>query len=309
MKTCLLANARSGGWDRWQPELQRLAAAAGLPILRETEARPLGAVLNDARQAGFRRFIVAGGDGSLSRVVNQAARYLDDIELALIPTGTGNDLARSIGIYGESIEDAWNWAVTRPTSRIDLMKITNGETHYILNAATGGFGGIVTTDLTSDDKQRWGAIAYWMKAFFKLASLEEYKIRLELDSEVITVETYGLAITNGRYVGGGFPVAPTAVLNDGLLDVAVVALLPTIDLMAVGVEFALGQYDQPERVTTFRSSRVKVHSEPPLPYSLDGEPTRSIDATFEVVPRALQIVCAPEPPAVNRCEHKDKVFA
>ncbi|HRX82285.1 MAG TPA: diacylglycerol kinase family lipid kinase [Pirellulaceae bacterium] len=306
MKTCLIANTRSGSWDRWEPELTRLAASTDTPILRESKGRTLSQLLDQARQSGCQRIIVAGGDGSLSRVVNQAINYLDEIELALIPTGTGNDLARSIGVHDTPVENAWNWAVTRPTSAIDLLKVTNGGTTYIVNAATAGFGGIATTDVASEDKQRWGAIAYWMTAFFKMASLPEYKLRLELDSEEVELSTYGLAITNGRFVGGGFPVTPTSVVNDGLLDVAVVGVLPMIDLIAVGVEFALGQYDQPDRVTTFRSSRVKVKADPPLPFSLDGEPAKSIEATFTVLPNALKIVHAPEPPAISVSEHGDK---
>jgi len=309
MRTCLIVNSKSGGWGVWQHKLQQLAAQAAVPVLQGDRDRPLTQLLADARLDGYQRIVVAGGDGTLSRVVRHTIDYLDDIELALLPTGTGNDLARSLGLFGESLEDVWQWAVSEPTVPIDLVKVSNGETHYIINAATGGFGGVVSTDVTSEDKRRWGAIAYWMTAFSKLVALEEFDVHLELDSRTVALRTYGLAIANGRYVGGGFPVAPTATLNDGLLDVTTVPVLPPMELLAAGLDFSLGRHHQTERVRTYRSSRVHVHATPVLPYSLDGEPTRSIDATFEVIPNAIQIVCGPQPAALQACHRESQIVA
>lgn len=179
-------------------------------------------------------------------------------------------------------------SVLTPAARqIDLVRVTNGKTFYMVNAATGGFGGMVSTDVTSEDKRRWGPMAYWLTAFSKLSELRESRVRLELDAETTDMTTYGLAIANGKFVGGGFPVAPDAELDDGLLDISVVPILPTLELLACGVDFMLGRYN---RVRTMKSSRVRVIVEPKLTYSFDGEAIRGVDATFEVVPKALRIV-------------------
>jgi diacylglycerol kinase family enzyme len=133
-------------------------------------------------------------------------------------------------------------------------------------------------------------MAYWLTAFSKLSELQESRVQLELDSETIDITTYGLAVANGKYVGGGFPVAPIARLDDGLLDVTAVPILPTIELLASGVDFILGRHHAADRVRTMRSSRVRVIAEPRLIYSFDGESIRGVDATFEIVPGAMRIV-------------------
>lgn len=299
MKSCVIVNSRSGGWDRWQRRVQRLATESSVQILSETADQPLRKLLDDALRQGFRRFVVAGGDGTLSRIVNLAATRLDEMEFALMPLGTGNDLARSIGVFGHPLEQIWHWALTRSTTPIDLVKVANHESSYLVNAATGGFGGAVSTDVRADDKLRWGAIAYWMTAFSKLVTLDEFDLRLELDSETVRLKTYGLAIANGRYVGGGFPVAPQALVNDGLLNVTTVPVLPPVELLAAGIDFTLSRYDdQLQGVRTYCALRVGIHAEPILPYSFDGDPYRSIDATFQVLPGVLRLVCGPAPPAV-----------
>ncbi|TWU43490.1 Diacylglycerol kinase [Novipirellula aureliae] len=292
MKTYLLANSKSGGWDRVKTQLATLADATGIEIIHMDQ----GALEHSLPDSG--RLVVAGGDGTLSRVVNAVAEKLDRFEFALLPTGTGNDLARSLDLYGAPIEDDWQRAISSPTTTIDVIRVTNGRSLYLLNAATGGFGGMVSTDVTTDDKRRWGAMAYWLTAFSKLTSLEESSIRLELDSETIELKTLGLGIANGCYVGGGFPVAPKAKLDDGLLDITTVPNLPTIELLAAGVDFMLGREHDPNLVRMFQSSRVRVIADPTMPYSLDGETMQGLDALFEVVSGALQIVAGENPVAL-----------
>jgi len=85
--------------------------------------------------------------------------------------------------------------------------------------ANGGFGGRVAADLRVDDKQRWGAMAYWMTSVLELTQLTPFDLEIVLDGQRHACgEALGLAIANGRFVGGGFPIAPNATLDDGLLD-------------------------------------------------------------------------------------------
>ncbi len=175
-------------------------------------------------------------------------------------------------------------------SHARLVRVANGHAFYMVNAATGGFGGMVSSDVTTQDKRRWGPMAYWLTAFSKLSELRESQIRLELDTETIEMTTYGLAAANGKFVGGEFPVAPYAKFDDGFLDITAVPILPTIELLASGVDFMLGRHHAAERVRTLKSSRVRVFAQPRLTYSFDGEAMRGVDATFEVVPGALRIV-------------------
>jgi len=299
MKTSTIVNNRSGSWGRHEPLLTKLARQSDSPIRHVGGDQPLRELIREAIRGGCERLIVAGGDGSLSYVVNALAPDFGEIELAILPLGTGNDLARSIGVAGDSLEVAWRQAVEGTATPIDVVRISNGSVSYFVNAATGGFGGKVSTDVRADDKQQWGAIAYWMTAFHRLGEFDPFKIELELNDELLSLDAYGLAIANGRYVGGGFPAAPLAYVNDGLLDVTTVPVLPALELLAAGLDFALGRYQESSPAQMFQTSRLRLHSEPDMPISVDGEPTRAIDATFEVLPRVLPMVCVPGAEAVR----------
>lgn len=299
MKTSTIVNKRSGNWARSEALLTKLARQSDSPILQAGSDIPVRDLVRQAINEGCQRLIVAGGDGSVSRVVNALAPDFGEIELAILPTGTGNDLARSIGIFGESLEAAWRHAVEGKVAPIDVVRISNGSVSYFVNAATGGFGGKVSTDVHADDKQLWGAIAYWMTAFYRLSELDPFNIQLEMNDETIVLDAFGLVVANGRYVGGGFPAAPLAYVNDGLMDVTTVPVLPSLELLAAGVDFALGRHQVTSSAKTFQTSKLRIHSEPDMPISVDGEPTRAIDATFEVLPRVLPMVYSPGAVAVR----------
>jgi diacylglycerol kinase (ATP) len=307
MKTCTIANTQSGGWERNHQLLERLARESDSELLRTGDDLALPEVLDLARRNACRRLIVAGGDGTLSRVVNALGPGLSEFELAILPLGTGNDLARSVGVPVDSLQRAWSVAVEGEVTPMDVVRTSNGRSSYLVNAATAGFGGKVSTDVQSEDKNRWGALAYWITAFSRFVELEEFQLRLDLDDRSISLPTYGLAIANGRYVGGGFPVAPEAWVDDGMLDITTIPVLPTLDLLAVGIDFMLGTHHAANTVSTYRSSFVRIHAEPDMPFSLDGEPTRSFDATFETLPRALRLVKGPDAVAVQTAASRARI--
>lgn len=291
MKTCLIVNHRAGPGDRLSDVVDRFAGRTDCRILDTTASRDLRAAVSVAREDGVDRIMVAGGDGTLSRVVNAMAPDFSSFELAILPCGTGNDFARSLGIPLDSLDAAAEIALTGSAQAVDVLKMQNGSESYCVNAASGGFGGKIASDVDRHDKARWGAFAYWMTAVSKLLDLCPYRVSLQLDDQTHRdLELYGLAIANGRYVGGGFPIAPTADVTDGFLDVTAVPVLPTMELMAVGLNFTLGRQHDSVQLRTFRSRRVSVRAEPDIPFSIDGEPLTTVEAAFEVVPHSLRVV-------------------
>jgi diacylglycerol kinase family enzyme len=114
---------------------------------------------------------------------------------------------------------------------------------------------------------------------------------------------FGIAVTSGRYVGGGFPVSSEAWINDGLLDVTVVPVMPLGDAFAAGMEFTFGRDGDSNRIETHRVASVHIYSQPPLPYSLDGEGEQSLATRFEVIPDAIRFAVASLAPAIDRQRH------
>lgn len=294
MKCALIVNPNASAVTRYARFLDDFVQRINCDKLHSCRTQPIGALIREAAR-NYDRIVIAGGDGTLSESVNALAPDFDAAELAILPLGTGNDFARSIGLEADNLDAAGSIAASDNVRRIDLIKITNGTTRYCINAASGGFGGKISGDIDRYDKARWGAFAYWMTAVTKLIDLREYDVSLQLDGLTLETNVYGISIVNGRYVGGGFPISPFAVVNDGLLDVTTVPVLPTMELMAAGLNFTLGRHHRDDRVRTYRARRVKILADPNMPFSIDGEPLQTVEATFEVIPQALRIVVGHRP--------------
>ncbi len=301
MKTCTLINQRSGTARQIMDQVASLARRSNSRLIVLDRNQILDVVLNEALDAGCDRLIVAGGDGTNSRVLNALGRRMQDVQWALLPLGTGNDFARNLGLVPYELEMAWEIAMQGKCLPVDVVALAAGDTpdgpempqHYFLNAATGGMGGKVAGDVCDADKQRWGSFAYWKCAVASLANLQPYQVRVVLDGQQQPdASIYGLCIANGRTIGGGFQIAPSASINDGLLDVTMVPEMPTIELLAAGLQFTLDN-GPPATVQYTQCGSVRIHAEPSLPFSIDGEPTRTVDALFYVVPAALNVVCGP----------------
>ena len=244
---------------------------------------------------GIDRLIVAGGDGTIGQVINGLAPHFAACELAILPLGTGNDLARSLGLGPDRLEQAVDAALHGTAVPVDVIRFQRGEaTAYAINAATGGFGGKVASDVQQHDKQRWGAFAYWLTAVTQLTQLQEFNVTLTIHGRRERHRTYGLEIGNGRFVGGGFPIAPHALLDDGKLDITVIPVLPTLELLAAGFNFALSPGHHDDRLVTYQAEHVEIDSQPDMLFSVDGEPVRAISAGFHVIPQAVRVVAGPD---------------
>ena len=300
MKTRLVYNARSGSAGRIKEFVERLPPGCRCELCATQTVDDIRHCAREAIDEGFDRLIVAGGDGTISQVVNAIAPDFPAIELAILPFGTGNDLARALGLFPEDMDVLARRVFEAPSRPIDVGHIANGDHRaYFINCANGGIGGRVALDIASEDKRRWGPMAYWLNSVTRLIDLQVFEVELHLDDESFEIDSaYGIAVANGRHVGGGFAIAPRALLDDGLLDVTVIPALPSIELMAAGLNFTLGGLDDDQRIRSHRARRVRVRANPDLPFSIDGEPTRRLDARFEVLPRALRVVPGPSPTAL-----------
>jgi len=286
---CLIHNAHAGSVAGLGRGLVKEAESIGLPCFEVRRPGGAAAVAREALEQGYDRIIVAGGDGTISQVVNGVAPRFDRVELAVVPLGTGNDLARTLGIPLDQPGDALELALRGASCEIDLIHVTGAGTEYCVNAASGGIGARVAADIDPHDKVRWGAFAYWLTAVTKLIELKEYHVRLELDDQTHEMPLYGVIVANGMYVGGGFPIAPAASVRDGCLDVTVIPVLPVLELLAAGLNFTFGRH-YADRIQSFRTRRAHLVATPGMSFSIDGEPTRTIDMTFEVLPRTLRCV-------------------
>ena len=273
--------------DAVRAQLQRLDPVA----LRLTRRR--GDAEKFAREAIRKKcdsIVTAGGDGTLNEVINGIARRASKVCIGLVPLGTGNDYARSLGLPA-TVDENIDILLSAQTTPIDLVRVESDRTRYFVNVSAGGFSGIVDEKLTPEIKHTWGPLAYIRSAAAALPELHAYRTDLVFDDEErLSVELYNVVIGNGRFVAGGLPIAPDADLSDGLLDVVVIPRRPAAEMALLAAEIVLGKHLSSNAIIFRRAKKIAVRSRPGMWFNVDGELVGNEPAVFQVVSRGLNFV-------------------
>jgi diacylglycerol kinase (ATP) len=293
-KTCIILNPAAGKARDLEDVVARLARVPNGEIRISSKPGSAARFASAALRKGFDLVVAAGGDGTLNEVVNGIGENLGDARLGLIPLGTGNDFARTIGVP-DDIEAAIDLIVIGETRAVDLVRVTSDEVRYFVNVSAGGFSGLVNEKLTPEMKKTWGPLAYLRGAAAALSELRAYRTTLALDnSESLTLDLYNVVVANGRYVAGGTLIAPEASIDDGLLDIVLIPQRSAPELALLAAQVALGTHLASEAIVFRRAAQLTVNSKPGMWFNVDGELVGNEPARFEILPRALRFI-APTP--------------
>ena len=293
-KTCIILNPAAGNGRDLEDIVARLSRVPNGEIRISNKPGSAARFASAALRKGFDLVVAAGGDGTLNEVVNGVGENLGDARLGLIPLGTGNDFARTIGVP-DDLEAAIDLIVIGETREVDLVRVTSDEVRYFVNVSAGGFSGLVDEKLTLEMKKTWGPLAYLRGAAAALSELRAYRTTLALDnSESLTLDLYNVVVANGRYVGGGTLIAPEASIDDGLLDVVLIPQRSAPELALLAAQVALGTHLKSDAIVFRRAAQLTVNSKPGMWFNVDGELVGNEPARFEIVPRALRFV-VPKP--------------
>ena len=245
----------------------------------------------EAISEGVQRIVVAGGDGT----VYEAAEGLHRAgggELAILPLGTGNDGARTLGIPSD-LEEAARAAVNGRIRSVDLIRIGD---HAVFNAIGIGLTGDINDRAISIKAAKIpllrGILVYLVAALASLFRYRMQKVRMVTGEADYEGTMLILAVHGGPTTGGGFALTPAAVPDDGLLDACLVeevGPLGRLMRLAAAMRGALGTKMGTHEL---QAPWLELHFAEPLPAHLDGnsvtlEPPL---ARFEVIPGALKVV-------------------
>lgn len=278
-----------------------LADQPGTQII---ETRSVDHARNSTRQAleeGCREIIVAGGDGSINTVGEQIIRgSRSEVVLGIIPTGTGNDLARELAIPLDPLEAA-RFLPRASVRTIDAIDVRyDAEQRVALNTFGGGNTGKYTQTLTSEQKELWGAWCFVRGAIDVLRDLEHFGLTLQIDdSPSRSLDVLNLFCANGPVSGGGLTVAPPARLDDGHLDLVVIRDGPAIDLANLAATYLAGSFLDHELVEHCRVKSLKLTAAEPLPVAVDGLEFAGREFQLRVLPRAIRVRTGPEAPGLS----------
>lgn len=266
--------------------------ARGWILRQPVDLASFKVALQQAADEGFDRLVIAGGDGTVHFAVNSFG-HRSRPAIALLPLGTGNDLARTLAIPLDPIA-ALAIAEKGRVRRIDTVSVHGDSQTRLINAATGGFAGQVTAKLTASMKQSWGAMAYVRQAAEIAFNPPRWSVRIRCDRKKDEeFEIVNIAVANGRTAGGGFMIAPRACLEDGWLDIVLVQAASMLDHTVVTARILAGDYDLDEVVRVRRARRLELWATPPIPFSFDGEECIGSHFVFTVERKAIAMVVGP----------------
>ena len=237
---------------------------------------------------GVRRLIIYGGDGSVNAMAHALAG--SGVELGILPSGTGNDFARALGIPTDIRQalDILQSAVSRP---VDLGQC-NGQ--YFINVAGIGFDAEVVSNARRFKRFASSRkAAYFLSVFYTLLRMKSYRATIFFDGENEGVERRLLlgAVGNGRYIGGGMCVAPKAEIDDGMLDVCLVKKIGRLHFLRLFPLFIRGDHIAHTDVVEYRRVRsIAIHFEQKLPLQMDGELCSATKLEASVVSGALRLL-------------------
>lgn len=253
----------------------------------------------EAEHSELERVVIAGGDGSLNEVVSGlfGTTQSPRIELGLVAMGTANDFAHGCHLTVGDPVAALQFAAEGPSRPIDVGTV-NGA--FFVNVASGGFGALVTANTPPEMKQALGGAAYSLTALVTAMQMTAYHARIRVEGRDREERLIVLGVGNGRLAGGGFTLAPQAILDDGLFDVL---LIHDVELpQFAGLLGELLEIDHPENrhVQYLRLAEFEVFTEEELQLNLDGEPYHGRAFDFRVLPRCLRFVLPAAAPLTSR---------
>ncbi|MFM8952314.1 MAG: lipid kinase YegS [Planctomycetaceae bacterium] len=257
--------------------------------------RPLSATVS--RTMGVDRVIAGGGDGSVNELANglMALAPAARPSLGVLPLGTANDFATACRVPADA-EAALRLAVTGEAVSIDLGRCNND---CFVNVASGGFGAAVTASTPVELKNFLGGGAYTLMGLVQAVHFTPYDCAIRTPAGAVAGRIVVGAICNGRQAGGGQPLAPAALLDDGLLDVVALRQFPRGAAAQVVAEI-LAADGAGEYVERLRVPWIEVTAPAPIPVNLDGEPLQCTTLRFTVEPACIRVVLPPNCPCLTQ---------
>lgn len=266
--------------------LERLAGDVDILIERTScrgEARALAAA---AAAMGFDTVVAIGGDGTVNEVASALAGT--ETALGIIPRGSGNGLARSLGIPMNP-EQAVHIACSGQRRRIDVGRAAHRNFFVVT-----GVGFDATVGKLFDETYWRGPLPYFYLGMKKLLTYQPRQVQLSFEQQTLKLKPFLITVANTCQYGNGAMIAPHARCDDGQLDICVINDITKLAILRHLPKLFNGTIERVPHIRYYRSSEIVIEGEGPLLFHVDGEPETTEGALhISVLPRALQVIVPP----------------
>ncbi|MDR1247206.1 MAG: YegS/Rv2252/BmrU family lipid kinase [Clostridiales Family XIII bacterium] len=256
-----------------------------IPIRADMNQNRLNEVFRHMRIDEYLKFIAAGGDGTVHTAVNAMIGNNIDMPLAVFPAGTANDFASYFDLPNR-LEDMIEIALEEKYTLIDIGA-ANGRCFVNVLA----MGMIVDISQRTDPnlKSTLGLISYYLKGVSELPNLRPIPVKISCTEFNLEASIYFMLVMNGRSAGGFRRLAPSALMDDGLLDVMLFREMPIMELAPLLLAVMTGQHPVNKHVVSFKTSNLRVESEQLITMDMDGETGDKLPVDIAVLHKRLRV--------------------
>jgi len=276
------------------------------PVFTSGQGEGMELAANAARK-GAKLIIACGGDGTISEVANGILSAGTGAELGILPSGTGGDFRRTLGIPARSSDAAIILRDGR-TRLIDVGKVTflgaegNSESRYFVGVASFGMSAEVIGRVKKGGPEwlpskgpKWlrGRVSFGLAMGLTAVKTEASRVIVQLDDDPsLHMNVANFCIANARYFGGGMKIAPNAKLTDGKFDVISVGDMGAAKILANAPRLYLGSHLGMSQVGHAHARKIlarPLDKDEIIPIEVDGELPGSLPATFQIILGAIRL--------------------
>lgn len=240
-------------------------------------------------------FVVSvGGDGTVNEIINGFIENHLQTPLAILPGGTVNDFANHLHLPHDT-DDFIQMIEDFQTMKVDIGKVNE---HYFANVIAGGMFSDISFQVSKNDKERFGPLAYYISGIRQLPTQLHTSLHLKITADDQTFEEDAklFIITNTSQVGGFKDITPHANVQDGQLDLLIIKNCSTTDLISLFKDYKLNSHEKSPFITYIQAKELIIECDKNIIYDVDGEKgtTFPIHVTVEkqslcvIIPKSLE---------------------
>ncbi|HVI28004.1 lipid kinase [Hansschlegelia sp.] len=288
-RALLVVNAKSRSGEVSAKEIREELEGRGFAVTPlDCDSPDKTSALIAQEGPAYEVIVVGGGDGSM----NAAARGVMEAgrPLGIVPTGTANDLARTLDIPAD-IPEACRIIAEGEVRRIDLGEVND---RLFFNVASIGLSAELAQELTSEIKQRFGKLGYVITALKVLARAKPFRVSIRSGDRSCRALTLQVAVGNGRYYGGGNVIEQNAEIDDGRLDLYSLEFSRAWRLALMLRSFRAGEHGAWSEVRSMSGDEFEIRTHRPRSVNADGEIVTKTPAVFRLRPKAIEVIAPPK---------------